>query len=280
MSSDEPTTPEPSFAQLGTAEDPLPVSYLHRPGQGETILYLHGLGSTKEDFHGAWSVPEWSEHTLVAFDAPGSGDNRTRRIGHPLGVHHIVATAEALVAHLGLADLTVIGHSMGGMAGQLFAMKRPELVRRLVSIEGNLGPEDCGVLSRRVYERRFLGREDEYMTALERELAESSAPGFSTYAAHFRGRIDPDAFFDYCRSIVEYSDELPLLGDFIALDVPKLYVHGSENARSSHIPKLRDAGLPVCSVPGSDHFPAYSNPDSYYRCLVRFIEETRAPAPG
>jgi regulator of RNase E activity RraA len=274
MSGETTTRPEVGRLHFEHRGGTYPVSYSHRVGHQETLFYFHGLGSTKEDFRGAWDVPDWSEHTLVAFDAPGCGSTGGYRHGVPLGVDDVVSTAEALVEHLGLRDLTVIGHSMGGLAGLLFTLRHTDGVRRFVSVEGNLGPEDCNLYSRRVFRERFLGREDEFMTDLVQELQASRATGLPEAAGALRENVQDRAFFDYCRSIVEYSDHVPLLDKFLALAIPKLYVHGAENAHPSRVRRMGREGVKVCSVPHSNHFPVASNPDFYFRVLVDFIEET------
>lgn len=110
------------------------------------------------------------------------------------------------------------------------------------------------------------------------ELAEtfrhSGGTGFEAFAEAFRDHVEERAFFDYCRSIVDYSDSFPLLEDFIALDMPKLYIHGCENAHLSHLPRLREQGVEVVAVPESNHFPADSNPAFYYEAIADFVGRT------
>jgi len=62
-----------------------------------------------------------------------------------------------LIAELGLAPAHLIGASMGGMIAQTLAIKRPELVRSLVSIMSNTGSLRNGQPSLRIY-RAFLHR--------------------------------------------------------------------------------------------------------------------------
>lgn len=252
----------------------LSLSCLHRSGAGESLLYLHGLGSAKNDFRGAWALPEWSGYALTAFDAPGCGATRGYRSGVPLGVDDVVAAAEVLVARLELRNLTVIGHSMGGLAALLFTLRNPGVVRRLVSVEGNLGPEDCEIYSRRVFRRRFLGCERRFMEELEQELLRSERTGFPAAGRVLRANVEARAFFDYCRSIAEYSDDYPLLDAFLGLDLPRLYVHGAENGDLPHIRRLVREGSRVRAIPASDHFPASSNPGAYYLSLADFLRDS------
>ncbi len=51
------------------------ISYLIRPGSGETVLYLHGLGSTKYDFIEATHQDSLRDFTIVTLDLPGSGNS-------------------------------------------------------------------------------------------------------------------------------------------------------------------------------------------------------------
>ena len=47
---------------------------------GKTILYLHGLGCSKDDFAPAAEVKELEHFTLAAFDFPGCGNSSYRWI--------------------------------------------------------------------------------------------------------------------------------------------------------------------------------------------------------
>lgn len=252
------------------------VSYLFRPGQGETLLYLHGLGGSKEDFLGAWSVAEWRNYSLLALDAPACGATGGYQPGLPLGVDDIVQTAEALVAHYGLSGMTVIGHSMGGLAALLFTLRNRPRVRRLVSVEGNLGPEDCSLYSRSAYQHADPSTQGAFLDSLLERMRASGAAGFAEAADVLRDNVEEQAFFDYCRSLVRYCDEAcpPLLEEFLALDLPSIYVHGSANEGLWHLRRLGEAGVPVASIPASDHFPMHTNPHRFYEALVGFVAET------
>ena len=51
------------------------ISYFHRPGKKGTIIFVHGLGCSKEDFLGATKVKELKDYELLAFDWPGAGES-------------------------------------------------------------------------------------------------------------------------------------------------------------------------------------------------------------
>jgi pimeloyl-ACP methyl ester carboxylesterase len=248
------------------------IAYFSRGGGAKTLLYLHGLGCTKEDFLGAADVPELKDYRLVAFDFPGCGESTPYYREVPLGIDDLVAVTAKLVSALNLADLVVIGQSLGGLTALQFARRHPGLVTHLVDVEGNLAPEDCDIQSRDVFRHRFLGDEDAFFRLIRGRLGDSDRPGFVEFASTIRNNIEDRAYFDYCRSIVDYSDHFPLLQQFVDLPIPKVFIHGEANAHLSHLPRLIEGGVPLVSVPDSDHFPALSNPTFYYRSIVRFVQ--------
>ena len=251
------------------------IAYSIRPGESSAMLYLHGLGCTKRDFEGALPFEQLNDHTLVAFDFPGCGDSTPYYNEIALGIDDLVAITHRLVTALDLDDVTVIGQSLGGLTALQFVLTHPERVGRFVNVEGNLAPEDCDIQSRDVFRHRFLGDEETFFEMVEGRLTDPTKPGFEDFAAGLRRNIGNRTYFDYSRSIVDYSDGFPLLEQFIGLPVPRMYIHGSANAHLGHLPRLTEAGVPVVSVPESDHFPALTNPEFYYGAISDFIRDTR-----
>jgi pimeloyl-ACP methyl ester carboxylesterase len=233
------------------------------------VLYLHGLGGSKADFFAAADPDGLPGYSLLAFDFPGCGESPAA--GKPLTVDELVALSRGFLAARGVAGCTVIGHSMGGLTGLLLATRHPARVTRFITVEGNLAPEDC-FISRRVVPYSADEFERTGLVDLERDLSASTKSGDAWYGAHLRGNAQPLVFYHYCRSIVEHSDEDPLLADFIRLDIPRLLVYGAENRGLTYLATLAAAGVPVCEVPGSGHFPAHSNPEAYYSALREFLE--------
>ena len=112
-----------------------PIAYTDE-GEGEVLLLVHD---------GMWSFV-WgqviemlqSRFRVVTLDFPGSGlspGNDT-----PVGLKHDSRLLEGLVDHLGLADLTLVAHDLGGPVGLGLASRRPELVRGLVLVNSFAWP--------------------------------------------------------------------------------------------------------------------------------------------
>ena len=74
--------------------------------------------------------------TLIAPDLRGRG--ASAGLPGPFGMASHAADCAAVLDHLGTGPVTVVGESMGGFVGVVLAARRPELVERLVLVDGGL----------------------------------------------------------------------------------------------------------------------------------------------
>ncbi|GAA3097112.1 hypothetical protein GCM10020254_48050 [Streptomyces goshikiensis] len=94
------------------------------------VLLLHGLMGRA--FHWAGTARWLAErHRVVALDQRGHGQSDRPATG-PYTREAFVADAEAVIEQLGLAPVTLIGHSMGALTAWQLAARHPDLVRALV----------------------------------------------------------------------------------------------------------------------------------------------------
>ena len=100
-------------------------------GRGEPVLMLHGdpaWGYLWREFIPALSA----ERRVIVPDHMGMGKSDTPAGPYPYRLRHHVANLEALVLSLGLSDITLVVHDWGGPVGLGFAVRHPELIKRLV----------------------------------------------------------------------------------------------------------------------------------------------------
>lgn len=104
-------------------------------GQGEPILFLHGLGSRGEDW--GFQVPFFAaRYRVITADVRGHGES-----DKPAGPYSVPIMAHDVAGLLDALDIEsahVIGLSMGGMIAFQLVLDRPERVRSLVIV--NSGP--------------------------------------------------------------------------------------------------------------------------------------------
>ena len=251
----------------------LQIEYFLRKGNEElTILYLHGLGCSKNDFLEAVNIELLKPYTLVAFDFPGSGNSPYPEEA-TFGIDDLVGITNIVVSKLNLEKLLIIGHSMGGLVAFRYIQTYPGHVKGFINVEGNLSLEDC-FFSRKVAAGSFSEFREVIFKDLKRKLEASTNTGLRTYAQALEN-VSEHAFYDYSRSLVEHSADAHLIQQFIGLSIPKLFIYGSENDKIPHIPMLKRNGCKVIEIPESNHFPFYDNPQTYYQAVYNFLAQIR-----
>ena len=115
-----------------------PVTY-HRLGEGPALVLVHGITSSSRTWHEV--LPALAEnHTVIAPDLLGHGGSAKPRGDYSLGAH--ASGLRDLLALLGIASATMVGHSLGGGIAMQFAYQFPERLERLVLVDsGGLGNE-------------------------------------------------------------------------------------------------------------------------------------------
>jgi pimeloyl-ACP methyl ester carboxylesterase len=108
-------------------------------GRGSPLLLLHGGGDSGEHSF-AQQLDVFAEHHLiVAPDQVGQG--RTPDVRGPLSYTGMMEDTAALLRHLKLKHVDVVGFSDGGILALMLAVRHPELVRRLVVSGVNIAPD-------------------------------------------------------------------------------------------------------------------------------------------
>ena len=105
-------------------------------GQGDPILFIHGLGSSMGDWQ--YQVEYFSSrYRVVVFDLRGHG--KSDKPPGPYSISLFASDTAQLIDALDIAPAHVVGLSLGGMIALQLAVDRPELIRKLVVV--NSGSE-------------------------------------------------------------------------------------------------------------------------------------------
>lgn len=108
----------------------LHVRQVGRPA-ASPVVFLHGIMGHRRD----WDVfidRLGETYRVVAPDQRGHGRSEWTR---SYRVSDMADDAIALLEHLGLGSVPIVGHSMGAMVGLFVAARRPDLVERLVVVD-------------------------------------------------------------------------------------------------------------------------------------------------
>ncbi|WP_086823765.1 alpha/beta fold hydrolase [Streptomyces sp. NRRL B-24572] len=258
--------------ELFLAEERAYIRWIDLPGEGPVRVFVHGLGCTAaSDFAHIAAHPALGGGRALLVDLLGHGLS-DRPADFDYRMESQAAAVAAVLDHLGVAGVDLVGHSMGGAVTIHLTADRPDLVARLVVAEPNLYAGG-GAFSSPVAAQD----EDAFVAeGFARMLADTDRPD---YAARLR-LADPRAVHRSAVALVEGS--VPAPGDLLAaLAVPRTFLVGELSLPDADAEKAAGLGIPVTEVPGAGHNLMLDNPDGFATALARALaDDPTAPVPG
>ncbi len=241
---------------------PVEISYLDE-GEGEPIVLVHGFASNKEV---NWVHPGWlatltrARRRVIAPDMRGHG--ASTKLYDPAAYHTSLMAEDvrALLDHLGLGRVDVMGYSMGARVTAFLALAHPERLRSAV----------LGGLGIRLVEG--VGLPDSIAEALE---APSIAAIRSRQGRQFRAFAEQtNSDLAALAACIRGTRQTLTRQEVARIDVPVLVAVGTrdEVAGSPHelaalIPDAR-----ALDIPDRDHMLAVGDP-VFKRGLLQFLTE-------
>jgi len=230
-----------------------------RSGNGPTLLFLHGLGSSSRDIAIASNHPELSAYRIVALDLPGHRSSRwhpdNRRDTVLAGVELLSRFIDETIED----ELAIVGHSLGGAIGVLLTDRLGARCRGFIDIEGNLIASDCGALSQPTAALPNWGR-NELFEMIDRQLTSNPVGGTQDFLDQYRANVtDHQDWIAYTRALVNHSAAGSLLDSFLGLRCRRTYIYGADDPPEV-VAQLVAHGVPTTPIPGSGHWPMYANP--------------------
>jgi pimeloyl-ACP methyl ester carboxylesterase len=176
------------------------------------VLLLHGAYMTTADF-GPLLPGLAADRTVVVPDQQAHG--RTGDADRPITYEDLADDAAALVAHLGIPSVHVVGFSMGGAAALQLAVRHPDVVRSLTVISAS---------------HASAGMQPELLEMIPTITPEMFA-GSPFEATYRQVAPDPDRFPVLVQKL-KSLDETPFdwTADVPGISVPSLVVAGDADA--------------------------------------------------
>ena len=103
--------------------------YYECHGKGAPLMLIAGRASDSQSWQPI--VEELSQHYLVILP-DNRGVGRTKPQDIETSIQQIADDCMALIGHLGLSSVTLLGHSMGGFVALDCAIRYPERVSQLI----------------------------------------------------------------------------------------------------------------------------------------------------
>ena len=254
--------------------------YYEEHGQGEALLLVHGLGSSTRDWE--YQIPHLARtHRVLSLDLRGHGQSSKPRQRYSIA--GFAADVAALIEHLQLPPVHLVGISMGGMVGFQLGVERPELLRSLTIV--NSAPEvkvrsaaDLWQLAKRWSLSRLLS-----MQAIGKGLGRILFP--HPQQAELRAKIeqrwpqnDKRAYLASLDAIIGWGVRERLA----AITCPTLVVTADRDytpvaLKEAYVNELPDARLVV--IERSRHATPMDQPERFNAVLDEFLARVEATPP-
>jgi pimeloyl-ACP methyl ester carboxylesterase len=254
---------------------------------GRTVVLFHGMNFGGFYFAGPIEVLRKEGFRVVVPDQIGFG--RSSKPVIPYNFHDMALNSRRLLESLGIAKVSIVGHSMGGMLAARFAASFPEITEKAV-IYDPIGLTDVR------YERPWRSADEAYKAAMA-QTGDQRWQGFYAnirryfpspgawkpeYEQYVRILYAPTLSGDWprlamVRSIYQqmlYLD--PVVYDWAKIKVKTLVIGGEKDG--ADFPKLArhvadtipDGELVI--LPNLGHVPHLEAPDVFYPPLLKFLK--------
>lgn len=107
------------------------ISYVDE-GEGPVLLLVHGIGGSKNNW--APTIEHFSRsHRVIALDLPCHAKSSVVQADGSLALY--AGAIRGLLAHLGVARVSIAGNSLGGLITLHIALHHPELVESIILVD-------------------------------------------------------------------------------------------------------------------------------------------------
>lgn len=261
--------------------------HYHEQGSGEPILFVHGsLG----DYRSWGPQLEWfSQHyRAVSYSRRYHYPNLWKDDGsrYSAGLHggDLIGFIEAL----GLAPVSVVGASFGGYTTLLAALRRPDLMKKLVICEPPIFPWLKEIPGGGAYWESFMG--GAWIPARQAFAREDMEQGVRLFLDGVLGAGSyarlPEAFrnraLDNARELMAETNSPDnftqiTLAQVAQVQIPTLLLRGEWSPKLFHLILDRLAAcLPDCrqaEIPQASHSMAAMNPAAFNQTVYSFLQE-------
>lgn len=272
------------FLELERFDQQMRMAYMDVPPEGspngQTVFIQHGMNFYSEAYTDTINRLADAGFRVIAVDRIGYAKSSKPII--PYNFNFVASNMKALLDELGIEEVAILGHSMGGMVVSRFAMVYPEITTHVV-MANQIGMTD---------QRQSRPWFDPYSSDIEPPSYQSILAGHRRYYPNEW----PPEHLEYVRR--QYgqtmSGEYPRLGmirrlqgqmlyndpvvyDWQHIDTKALVIGGEEDdladdfaARARHVAdELQNSALQL--YPDIGHNPQVEIPDRFHSDLISFL---------
>jgi 3-oxoadipate enol-lactonase len=244
-------------------------------GSGPTVLMLHGIGGGHLAFAPQVETLASSGYRAVAWDMPGYGHSPPIE---PYTFKGLAASCVTLIESLQCGQVTLVGHSMGGMVAQEVVARRPELVNRLVlcGTSPSFGKPDGDwqrdfIASRTAPLDAGQSMADLAQVLVPQMIGPGSLPEGVRLAQHCMALVNPSTYRRALEALVTFNR----LANLPQIHVPTLLIAGEHdrNAPPAVMKKMarQIAHSTYLEMAGIGHLQNLEAPDEFDAMVLQFL---------
>lgn len=227
--------------------------YYEEYGKGEPLLLIHGNSGSIETMGNQIAYFK-SKYRVIALDSRGQGKSELKT--DSLTFVQITKDTEALVNHLKLDSISIIGWSDGGIVGLQMGISGKSKIKKIVAMGANLRPDSTAIYSWAV---KGLQNERKVFSTKIKEK-------------------DTSENWNLLKQISGLLADQPNIAakDLSKIKAKVLVIAGDRDViRNEHtveifenIPKAQ-----LCIMPGETHFAPASSPEVFNAIANKFLSE-------
>lgn len=242
-------------------------------GQGQTLVLLHGLGSTIKDW--GFQIPVLSKKfRLIIPDFRGHGESGFNN--DDFGVEFLTEDIFQLLQKLAIDKASFVGFSMGGAVAFQMAVSHPDLVDKLIIV--NSGPDfnNMGKIGTELLESRTHFLKTKGLQALAKEISKNMfpEPQQQKLKEEFEercGKNNPEVYYKTFITLMDWG-----LGDKLETIPHKTLVVGSDmdympvSYKEGYASRMKNASVAVVS--NSRHGVVMDQYEAFNKVVLNFLE--------
>lgn len=240
------------------------------PADAPAVLLLHSLGTAAA----IWNpiLPALTAAGLRVVRPEMRGHGRTEATPGPYTIDSLAHDGLAVLQHLGIRRVAVIGLSIGGLIAQQLAHLAPDRVTALVLMDTALAIPPASLWNERAATVRASGMQAVVDGVLARWLTPAAPPHAVDHLRHMILATQPEGYAACCEAIAAAD----LRSQSSSLSVPTLVIVGADDPATpvASAEALRDAiaGARLEIVADASHIPTAEQPAAIAGALLRFLQ--------
>lgn len=237
-----------------------------------TLFYVHGLGESGLCFEEIMTAERLRFWNHIVPDLPGYG--RSKWPESPISLPRFAQMVAEWLSTEEVRPRILVGHSMGGVIGQMVCRDYPEAADAFFNVEGNVSLEDCTFSGRAAGTSLdgFLAEGFDRLKSWVYEAGREVLPMRRYHASMLR--CSPAAFHHNSEELVAISKAERMARDLSTLSLPVRFAAGLRGGLGKRsLELLRREEIDLVGFSGSGHWPFLDETEAFVSELRRFIED-------